>query len=102
MADNKGDKRTGFIVLLADNNSDNQAKAAAFAKQHQIVLPLTIAADGSKGPGSYKLNPDVPVTALLYKGKKVKANFALAAPGDKEAQAKEVADLIAAADKAFE
>lgn len=97
------DKRTGFIVLLADNNPDNQAKVAAFAKQHQIALPMTIATEGSKGPQAYKLNPEVPITALLYKGKKVGANLALAgtAPADEAAQSKEAAGVVAAAEQAF-
>jgi len=102
VADNADDKRTGFVVLLDDNTAENQEKVAAFAKQHEVAIPMTIAPEGAKGPGAYKINPEVPVTVLAYKGKKVKANFALPAPGDEEAQAKEAADLIAAADKAFE
>ncbi len=102
VAENKGDKRSAFFVLLTDNNAENQKQVAAFAEKRGATLPMTIALDGSKGPGAYKLNPDVPLTVLLYKGKKVKANFALPAASDDEAQAKEAAAIVAAAGEAFQ
>jgi len=104
VADHKGDKRAGFIVLLIDNDAGNREKVAAFAKEHAISIPMTIALEGSRGPRAYRLHADVPITVLAYERKTVKANFALvaAAPSDEAAQAKEVADILAAADKALE
>ena len=103
VAANKDDRRAGFVVVLQDNNAENKNKVAAFAKKHEVSIPMTLALEGSKGPRAYKLHPDVPITVLAYKGKRVKANVALAAaaPSDAEAQAKEVAEVIAAADKAL-
>ena len=103
VAENKGDNRTAFVVLLDENSDGNRKKLAELAKANSISVPLTIAADGAKGPGAYKLNPDVPITVLVSKRNSVKANFALTdpAPKDDAAKAKEVADILAAADKAF-
>jgi len=104
VAANKADRRTGFVVLLDDNNAENGEKVAAFAKKHSLSLPLTLALEGHKGPKAYNIHPDAPITVLVYKGKKVRANSVLAAPAptDDQAQAKEVAAIIAAADKALE
>jgi len=61
VAANKGDRRSAFFVLLIDNNAENQEKVAAFADKRGVTLPMTIALEGSKGPGAYKLNPDDPL-----------------------------------------
>ncbi len=99
VADNKEKRAASFIVLLEENNSSNQAAAAEFAKKNEAATPLTIAVDGAKGPASYKLNAEVPITVLASRKNKVQANFALAASADEEAQKKELADILAAAAK---
>jgi len=99
VSENKSQRMTGFVVLLAENNGENKAKLVALAKTHDISIPLTLAVEGAKGPGAYKLHPDVPVTVLAAKSKKVEANFALAAAADADAQKKEAADILAAAKK---
>ena len=104
VAERKAEDRRGFVVLLDDNSAENREKVAAFARKHSISLPLTIAPEGPKGPRAYKIHPDAPITVLIYKGKRVRANSVLAAPAptDEQAQAKEVAAILAAADKALE
>ena len=44
-----------FIVLLADNTKANRDKLTALAKDLNLTIPLTIAADGAKGPKGYTL-----------------------------------------------
>jgi len=99
VADNKEKGAASFVVLLDENNEGSQAKLTEVAKKNGLTIPLTIAGDGAKGPGAYKLNPDVPITVLVSRKNKVQANFALAASAGEDAQKKEVADILAAAAK---
>lgn len=99
VAENKEKRAASFIVLLDENTEANREKLAEFAKKHELATPLTIALEGAKGPGAYKLNAEVPITVLVSKKNKVQANFALAASADEEARKKEVADILAAAAK---
>ncbi|MBM4035950.1 MAG: hypothetical protein FJ291_29785 [Planctomycetes bacterium] len=99
VADNKEKRAASFVVLLDENNDANQAKLAELAKKNDVATPLTISVEGAKGPGSYKLNAEVPITVLVSKKNKVHANFALAASADEEAQKKEAAAILAAAEK---
>jgi len=101
VADNKSKRMAALTVLLAENNKANQQKLRELAEQNKISIPLTMSLQGSKGPGAYKLNPDVPLTVLVSRRNRVKANFALAdpAPKDEKAQKAEIDPIIAAAQK---
>jgi hypothetical protein len=101
-ADNKEKRMAGVVVLLAENSEANQAKLAELDKKEGLNVPLTVAVDGAKGPGVYKLNADVPITVLVVRKNKVQANFALAATADEEAQKKEISEVLAAAAKMIE
>ena len=48
VADNKSQRMTGFVVLLAENNGANKAKLVSLAKTHDISIPLTLALEGAK------------------------------------------------------
>jgi len=99
VAENRDKRAAGYVVLLDENNAANQAKLAELAKKQGLSVPLTIALEGAKGPGRYKLNPDVPITVLVAKRKRVLANFALPATADEEARKKESDAILAAAAK---
>ena len=100
VAEHKNDRMAGFVTFLAKDNKENRDKLKGLAKKHGISIPLTISID-PKGPRRYKLNEAVPITILVSKRDKVKANFVLAgpAPSGAKAQAKEVEDILAAARK---
>ena len=65
------------MVLLQEDSKETRAKLEALAKKHKLTIPLTINAKGKEGPRGFKLNDKVKHTVLVYKGKKVAANFAL-------------------------
>ncbi|MFP4056168.1 MAG: hypothetical protein ACLF0G_04800 [Candidatus Brocadiia bacterium] len=96
--EHKQDGMAGFVVLLGKNNEENQKTLTELAEEHKLSIPLTLPASG-KDPAKFKLNKDVPVTVLVYKNKRVHANFALTdpPPKDEEAQAKEVEQVLDAA-----
>jgi len=104
VADNKDKNMRGFVVLLDSNDEANQKKLQEIAEAQKIAIPLTIALDGSKGPGSYKLHEKADVTALVTQSKKVTANFVLVnpAPADAEGQQAEVAPILEAAKKVLQ
>ena len=57
------------IVLVAVNPAEQFKKA-------NNVKHVSLALDGPKGPEDYKIAKEAAVTAILYKGKKVKSNHA--------------------------
>lgn len=99
IADHTKERMAGFVALLDEKSEANQQKLKALAEENKLTLPLTIAIDGKAGPEAYKLNAEVPITVLISDRNVVKANFALAASSDEKAQAKEVEDILAAAEK---
>lgn len=85
-----GNKKA-FVVLLTDDKEAAKGKLEKIAKDGSVKnVPLCVNADGAKAPAAYKVNEKVKHTVLVYKGKKVTANFALDAisKGDVEAIAK--------------
>jgi hypothetical protein len=69
--ENQAKKLTGFVVLLGANSDANRAKLTALAKEHKLTIPLTIAADGAKGPSNYKLGGDFDTLVLVANQNKV-------------------------------
>jgi aspartyl/asparaginyl-tRNA synthetase len=72
--DNKG--TAAFVVSLEKETDDAKAKLKKLAKDEKIVIPLTINAD-KETPKKFQLNDKVKYTVLVYRDKKVTANFAL-------------------------
>ena len=101
VADNADKRMAAFVVFLAENNAANQQKLRDLADKEKIAIPLTIALEGTKGPGAYKLHPKADVTALASRRKKVQANIVLTqpAPADEAACKAQVDQIIAAAKK---
>lgn len=85
-----------FVVLIDDDSEENAKKLSELAKKHNIEsVPLTIF-DGVAGPPKYKIAKDAETTVLLWKGRSVKKNHALAKGKlDKKATAAIVKDTAA-------
>ena len=67
---------TALLVLMGKNSDETKAKLKKLAKDHQIKFPLSINVDQGTAK-KFKLNEKVKNTILIYKKKKVEANFAL-------------------------
>jgi len=74
---NQAKKLTGFVVLLGENSDANRAKLSGLAKEHKLTIPLTIAADGAKGPSNYKLGEEFDTLVLVANQNKVLETIAL-------------------------
>ena len=103
VAGHEKERMAAFVVYLAANDKENQDKLTTLAEEHKLSIPLTLPADG-KDPGALKLNKEVPLTVLVFRNKKVAANFALTdpAPADEKAQAQETEAVLAAASAMLE
>ena len=77
VAENKSQKLSAFVVLLADDPDTAAGEIKAFAKKHGLKTPLTIF-DGVSGPGKYKIAKDADVTVHLWKRQRVVVNHAFA------------------------
>lgn len=62
------------VIFLSDDESMKE-QIEKF-KESNDVKHVSLALDGAKGPDAYKLDTKAEVTAVLYKGKKVKVNHA--------------------------
>ena len=71
VTDNKAKRLRAFVVLLGENSEANRAALAALAKDHNLTIPLTIAADGAKGPKGYTLPKDFDTLVLVSHRNKV-------------------------------
>ena len=90
VAENKGKKMAGFVVVLTEDPDAAAPKLEEIAKAKDIEnVPLTIF-DGEAGPPSYKIAQDADVTVLMWKGLEVKANHAFKKGELNEAKIKEI------------
>lgn len=87
-------KLRAVVVVLAKDRAAAEARLKALAEREKIEIPLTVALDGPSGPKAYKLNPKAEATVLVYRNKKVVANFAY--PKFRKANTQEI---LKAADK---
>ena len=101
VADNQEKKMASFVVLLDETNEANQTKLEELAKATGASVPLTIAGDGAKGPGAYKLSPDVPLDVYVSNKDIVRANFPFKdpAPDDSAPLPKQIQQILTAAQK---
>jgi len=78
VAINKDKKMAAFTVVLTQDADKTEEQLKALAKKDNIdQVPLTLL-EGTAGPPAYKIAKDAEVTVLLWRGQKVKANFAFA------------------------
>jgi hypothetical protein len=77
VAQNLDKKAKATVVLLVPNRDATAPELEKIAKEQKLAhVPLTIAADGEKGPGEYKIAKGAPVTVVVYQNKKVTASLA--------------------------
>ena len=74
-----------LIVYLAPDKIEGERRMRAVVKSLNLEVPVGVALEGVEGPGSYGLNREVAVTALVAKERKVTANFAIIQPGTVDA-----------------
>ncbi|MFL5340206.1 MAG: hypothetical protein ACJ8F7_08635 [Gemmataceae bacterium] len=73
---NADKKMAAFTVVLTDDADKTEEQLKALAKDAKIdKVPLTLM-EGAAGPPAYHIAKDAEVTILMWKGQKVKANFA--------------------------
>ncbi|MBM4032041.1 MAG: hypothetical protein FJ291_09675 [Planctomycetes bacterium] len=73
-----GDKRmAGFVAYLGANSEENREALRKLAKDLSLTIPLTIALDGEKGPGAYKLDGHFDTVVLVCHKDKVERSFIL-------------------------
>lgn len=60
-----------FVVLLGEKSQANRDALAALAKDLKLTIPLTIAADGAKGPKSYNLPAGFDTLVLVANNNRV-------------------------------
>ncbi len=81
--ENKKADAQAFVVYLGKDGDEAKAKLQKLAKAEKLEIPLTINLDPSTRK-AFKLNEKVKNTVLVYRKKKVTANFALNEVGEKE------------------
>ena len=77
VVDNKERRAAGFVVLLGSNTKANRDTLAKLADTHKLTIPLTIAADGPKGPADYKLGGNFDTLVLVTRRNRVQSSFPL-------------------------
>jgi hypothetical protein len=70
-----------LYVYLAPEKVAGERRMAQVVKSLSLEVPAAVSLDGDEGPGAYGLNKQVGVTAIVAKGRKVVANFAIVQPG---------------------
>jgi hypothetical protein len=73
-AKNKGCQMASFVVFCNDDKA-LESKLKKCAKDNDLKT-VVLAIDNPAGPEKYNVNKDADVTVVLYKERKVKANFA--------------------------
>jgi hypothetical protein len=81
-----GKDKMGAAVIFLSDDEGMKDKIEKF-KETNNVKHVSLALDGSKGPEAYKIAKEASVTAILYKGKKVKSNLAYEKFGDSDVEA---------------
>jgi len=69
----KGKMAAAVIFLSDDDGMKDQIEKF---KENNSVKHVSLALDGSNGPEVYKIDKKAELTAILYKGKRVKVNHA--------------------------
>ena len=84
--ENKKSSATAVVVFLGKETDALKAKLKKLSKDEKLDIPLTINADGTTAE-KFKLNDKVNVTVLVYRNKKVTANFAFNGIKEKDIEA---------------
>ncbi|MCA9245584.1 MAG: hypothetical protein KDA42_00685 [Planctomycetales bacterium] len=92
------DKQAASFVNLIGKDADALKQDASKLVEHSGAknVAVVVPNDNENGPASYKLNPKVDVTVLVYNRSKVQANHSLSA---KELNKAAIAQIISDAEK---
>jgi len=74
-----------LVVFLNADRIEGQRMMRHWLDEHGDLIPIAVSIDGIEGPGSYGLNKNVAVTAILAHRKKVVFNRTIVQPGYSEA-----------------
>jgi len=75
VAAHQDEKLAAVVNILGEANDRAKKKIYKFGEKHDLKkVPLAITTDGDK----FKINDAAAVSVMIYRGKKVKANYALA------------------------
>jgi hypothetical protein len=86
-------KLAAVLNIVGEANDEMKAKIKSFGEKGGLKkIPLVATTEG----GKFKVNAEAEVTVMLYRGKKVKFNFALAKG---ELDAKTIAAIVDSTDK---
>jgi hypothetical protein len=85
--ENKKSDAKAFVVLIGKDDEETRGKLKKFAKDEKLELPITVSADKAATVKTLKLDEKVKSTVLVYREKKVVANFALDKIGEKDVEA---------------
>jgi hypothetical protein len=86
MAANEAIQMRGLISMLGSDREQLSEAAKKLAAEHDLTLPIALAADLEKGPSSYKIDPDAEVTIVLANDSAVIRSLSFA-PGQLDIEA---------------
>ncbi len=96
---NKGSKAASVVNFLGEETDDVIAGAKKFGQQHKVKnIALVVPRPSFNGPPSFKVNEQAELTVMLYKGRRVVGNHAVAA---NKLDDKKVADIVKEATALF-
>lgn len=87
------EERGAFVVFLPDDAQSAKPQIEAFAAQHKISLPLTVAENLDDIRSKFKIEPSdtMPVQVLVYRQKSVQKPFTLTQIKDADIKAVQAA-----------
>jgi hypothetical protein len=92
-AEMRGEKLFAAVVYLDKDMTSALEGLKRAASWWKVGPPVGVSVDGAEGPGSYGLNRNVNVTVLIAEKGRVKSNFALVQPSERDA-AKILKDVV--------
>ena len=80
VAANSKQKMASVVNFLGEETDDVISDAKKFGKQHKVKnVALVVPRPSLNGPPSFKVNEQAELTVMLYKGRRIVGNYALAA-----------------------
>jgi hypothetical protein len=77
---NKANKAASVVNFLGEETDDVITSAKKFGKQHKVKnIALVVPRPSFNGPPSFKVSEQAELTVMLYKGRRIVGNHAVAA-----------------------
>ena len=96
VAEKKDSKLTSVVNIMAEEPEKAKEEVAKFAEKNELSNVAVTVTD-EKGAKNFKINPEADVTVMIYRDKKVTANYAVQAG---KLDDKTIAAIVADAEKA--